>query len=109
VPTNTIPNFPDALPNQYIVSLKPNANVTHHLANVQAALAADKLCEDPGAPASSLDLKQVLVQDTVIGVIYRGNFTDRDVAFIQTTSEFQSITRDRVVVESRKRAVGKTW
>ncbi|KAJ7908708.1 peptidase S8/S53 domain-containing protein [Mycena leptocephala] len=109
VPTNTIPNFPDALPNQYIVSLKPNANVTHHLANVQAALAADKLCEDPGAPASSLDLKQVLVQDTVIGVIYRGNFTDRDVAFIQTTSEFQSITRDRVVVESRKRAVGTTW
>ncbi|KAJ7265063.1 hypothetical protein C8J57DRAFT_1511625 [Mycena rebaudengoi] len=109
VPTNTIPNFPDALPNQYIVSLKPNANVTQHLANVQAALAADKLCEDPGAPASALDLKQVLVQDTVIGIIYRGNFPDRDVAFIQTTSEFQSITRDRVAVESRKRAVGTTW
>ncbi|KAJ7216136.1 hypothetical protein C8J57DRAFT_1538103 [Mycena rebaudengoi] len=109
VPTNTIPNFPDALPNQYIVSLKPNANVTQHLANVQAALAADKLCEDPGAPASALDLKQVLVQDTVIGIIYRGNFSDRDVAFIQTTSEFQSITRDRVAVESRKRAVGTTW
>ncbi|KAJ7251737.1 peptidase S8/S53 domain-containing protein [Mycena rebaudengoi] len=109
VPTNTIPNFPDALPNQYIVSLKPNANVTQHLANVQAALVADKLCEDPGAPASALDLKQVLVQDTVIGIIYRGNFSDRDVTFIQTTSEFQSITRDRVAVESRKRAVGTTW
>ncbi|KAJ7235784.1 hypothetical protein C8J57DRAFT_1530482 [Mycena rebaudengoi] len=94
VPTNTIPNFPDALPNQYIVSLKPNANVTQHLANVQAALAADN---------------SVLFQDTVIGIIYRGNFSDRDVAFIQTTSEFQSITRDRVAVESRKRAVGTTW
>ncbi|KAJ7439699.1 peptidase S8/S53 domain-containing protein [Mycena galericulata] len=109
VPTNTIPHLPDALPNQYIVSLKPDANITQHLAKVQAALAADRRCDDPGAPKSSLNSTQVVTQDNDIGSCYVGIFTDRDVAWIQKTPEFNNITRDIAASESRKRAVGTTW
>lgn len=110
VPTNKIPNPPDAVPNQYVVSLKPNTQLSQHLAKVQDALTKDALCKDPGAPKSSLDAtKGVLVNDQTAGSVYRGVFSDRDVAFIQNTSEFKSISRDRKAVASRKRAVGKSW
>lgn len=109
VPTNTIANVSNAIPNQYIVSLKPNTNLTQHIASVQAAMTRDVLCNDPGAPVSSLDPKEGVVHDDADGPIYRGNFTDRDVDFIQKTPEFQSITRDVTVAESRKRAVGQSW
>lgn len=96
MPTNTIPSVPNALPNQYIVSLQPNANLTQNLVSVQATLASDALCNDPGAPMSYIDTQDA-IQDDQYGSMYSGNFTDRDVAFIQNTPEFLSIMRDSTV------------
>ncbi|KAJ7777987.1 peptidase S8/S53 domain-containing protein [Mycena maculata] len=106
VPKNTIANLTDAVPDQYIVSLKPNTELSQHLKKVQTAITSDALCNDPGAPKTAISTKGQ-VQNDADGSIYRGVFSDRDVAFIKTTSEFQSITRDRKAVASRKRVVGK--
>jgi hypothetical protein len=96
VPTNTIPSVPNQIPNGYIVTLKPNTDLTQHLANVKAALANDALCHDPGAATSAID-SQDAIKDDKNGAMYSGNFTDRDVAFIRTTPEFQNIMRDSIV------------
>ncbi|KAJ7473814.1 peptidase S8/S53 domain-containing protein [Mycena galericulata] len=109
VPNNTLPNSDDAIPDQYIVSLKPSSDVQQHFSKVQAAMAKNLGCHDPGAPTNTSLNTTDIIQIPQGEAIYRGLFSDRDVAFIQNTSEFQSISRDMKAVESRKRATGISW
>ncbi|KAJ7492922.1 peptidase S8/S53 domain-containing protein [Mycena galericulata] len=109
VPNNTLANSDDAIPFQYIVSLKPSSDVQQHFSKVQAAMAKDLECHDPGAPTNTSLNTTNVIQIPQGAAIYVGVFSDRDVAFIQNTSEFQSISRDMKAVESRKRATGQSW
>ncbi|KAJ7492977.1 peptidase S8/S53 domain-containing protein [Mycena galericulata] len=109
IPNNTLANSDDAIPFQYIVSLKPNSDVQQHFPKVQAAMAKDLECHDPGAPTNTSLNTTNVIQIPQEEVIYWGLFSDRDVAFIQNTSEFQSISRDMKAVESRKRTIGQSW
>ncbi|KAJ7473875.1 peptidase S8/S53 domain-containing protein [Mycena galericulata] len=109
VPNNTLPNSDDAIPNQYIVSLKASSNVQQHFSKVQTAMAKNLVCHDPGAPTNTSLNTTDVIQIPQGEAIYHGLFSDRDVAFIQNTSEFQSISRDMKAVESRKRATGSSW
>ncbi|KAJ7493099.1 peptidase S8/S53 domain-containing protein [Mycena galericulata] len=109
VPNNTLPNSDDAIPDQYIVSLKPSSDVQQHFSKVQASMAKNLECHDPGAPTNTSLNTTNIIQIPQGEAIYRGLFSDRDVAFIQNTSEFQSISRDMKAVESRKRATGISW
>ncbi|KAJ7445001.1 peptidase S8/S53 domain-containing protein [Mycena galericulata] len=109
VPNNTLANSDDAIPFQYIVSLKPNSDVQQHFSKVQAAMAKDLECHDPGAPTNTSLNTTNVIQIPQGEAIYWGVFSDRDVAFIQNASEFQSISRDMKAVESRKRAIGQSW
>ncbi|KAJ7436995.1 peptidase S8/S53 domain-containing protein [Mycena galericulata] len=109
VPNNTLVNSDDVIPDQYIVSLKPNSDVQQHFSKVQAAMAQDLQCHDPGAPTNTSLNTTNVIQIPQGEAIYWGVFSDRDVAFIQNTSEFQSISRDMKAVESRKRAIGQSW
>ncbi|KAJ7492921.1 peptidase S8/S53 domain-containing protein [Mycena galericulata] len=109
VPNNTLANSDDAIPFQYIVSLKPSSDVQQHFSKVQAAMAKDLECHDPGAPTNTSLNTTNVIQIPQGEAIYWGVFSDRDVAFIQNTSEFQSISRDMKAVESRKRATGQSW
>ncbi|KAJ7465455.1 peptidase S8/S53 domain-containing protein [Mycena galericulata] len=109
VPNNTLANSDDAIPFQYIVSLKPSSDVQQHFSQVQAAMAKDLECHDPGAPTNTSLNTTNVIQIPQGEAIYWGVFSDRDVAFIQNTSEFQSISRDMKAVESRKRAIGQSW
>ncbi|KAJ7434014.1 peptidase S8/S53 domain-containing protein [Mycena galericulata] len=103
VPNNTVANSDDAIPDQYIVALKPSSDVQQHFSKVQAAMAKNLQCNDPGAPTNTSLNTTDVIQIPQGVAIYRGLFSDRDVAFIQNTSEFQSISRDMKAVESRKR------
>ncbi|KAJ7603681.1 hypothetical protein DFH06DRAFT_1392724 [Mycena polygramma] len=103
VPTNTIAAIPSALPNQYIVALKPKTNLANHLSKVQPVLTNDAQCNDPGAPKGSIDTPDEMQDDTG-GSMYSGIFSDRDVAFIQSTPEFQSIMRDSSVPANATRS-----
>ncbi|KAJ7436957.1 peptidase S8/S53 domain-containing protein [Mycena galericulata] len=109
VPSNTLANSDDAIPFQYIVSLKSSSDVQQHFSKVQAAMAKDLECHDPGAPTNTSLNTTNVIQIPQGEAIYWGVFSDRDVAFIQSTSEFQSISRDMKAVESRKRAIGQSW